>query len=437
MVSLGVGGVDMRRLHAIATAYACEPGKGSEPGIGWNIVRQLAAYHDLTVITRSNNRASIEAELERNPVPGLSFEYYDPPRWATWWKKGTRGLFAYYYWWQYGAYRRARRLFKEADADLVHHVTFGRYWSPSFLYRLNAPTVWGPVGGGESTPASLMKTLPLKGRVYEHLRSALRAVGEMDPFVRAMARKSHSVLATTDESRARLHSLGARNISVLGNAALDAGEITRLSEIPVRSESEVVYASIGRLLHWKGFHMGLEAFARANVPDSRYVVIGSGPAEEHLKTLAAKLGIADRVRFTGSLSRAETLTELAGIDVLVHPSLHDSGGWVCIEAMSAGRPVISLDLGGPSLMVTAETGAKVRPSSPDETLDELAFAMSALGDKESRTRLSANARRRAASDFTWQFKARQIAAEYTRIAGGELPHETEKIDDRKLEALTA
>ena len=354
------------------------------------------------MITRPNNRQAIEAELEKNPVQGLAFEYYDPPRWATWWKKGTRGLFAYYYWWQFGAYRRARQLFEVTEADLVHHVTFGRYWSPSFLYRLNAPTVWGPVGGGESTPGPLLKTLPLKGRVYEYLRSALRAVGELDPFVRTMARKAHSVLATTDESRERLHRLGAGNISVLGNAALDAGEVSRLGEIPVRSESGVVYASIGRLLHWKGFHLGLEAFARADVPDSKYVIIGSGPAQEHLEKLADSLGIAGRVRFAGSLSRTETLAELAGIDVLVHPSLHDSGGWVCIEAMSAGRPVVSLDLGGPAIMVTPETGSKVRPSSPDGTIDDLAAAMSELSDKELRTELSRNARQRAAQEFTWQ-----------------------------------
>ena len=50
--------------------------------------------------------------------------------------------------------------------------------------------------------------------------------------------------------------------------------------------------------------------------------------------------------------------------MLIHPSLHDSGGWVCLEAMAAGRPVICLDLGGPGLQVTEKTGIKVKASTP-------------------------------------------------------------------------
>ena len=58
------------RLKVLAFAYACEPNKGSEPGVGWNLARNIAKYHDVWVLTRSNNRTAIEQELAKAPVEG-------------------------------------------------------------------------------------------------------------------------------------------------------------------------------------------------------------------------------------------------------------------------------------------------------------------------------------------------------------------------------
>ena len=52
-----------KKLKVLISAYACEPNKGSEPEVGWQWALQMARYHDVTVLTRSNNRAGIEKEL--------------------------------------------------------------------------------------------------------------------------------------------------------------------------------------------------------------------------------------------------------------------------------------------------------------------------------------------------------------------------------------
>ena len=69
----------MRRLKVLMSAYACEPGRGSEPGVGWVVASEMARYHDVWVITRPNHRPFIEAELARNPQPDLHFVYWDLP----------------------------------------------------------------------------------------------------------------------------------------------------------------------------------------------------------------------------------------------------------------------------------------------------------------------------------------------------------------------
>jgi len=68
-------------MKVLMSAYACEPNKGSEPGIGWNWVLETARLgHEVWVLTRANNRANIETELAKlPPIKNLKFLYYDLP----------------------------------------------------------------------------------------------------------------------------------------------------------------------------------------------------------------------------------------------------------------------------------------------------------------------------------------------------------------------
>ena len=204
----------MTRLKVLMSAYACEPGKGSEPGVGWNTARAMAAHHDIWVITRANNHPAIEAELERDPVPNLHFVYYDLPEWLTWWKKGERGLELFYYLWQVAIYFVARKLHAAVGFDLVHHVTFVRYWSPSFVALLPVPFVWGPVGGGEAAPKVFQSDLGKKGQRHERLRAIVQRVAQRDPFVRMTARRSEEILVTTEETLEKVMHLPLTNQNV-------------------------------------------------------------------------------------------------------------------------------------------------------------------------------------------------------------------------------
>ena len=132
-----------RPLKILISAYACEPGKGSEPGVGWNNVEQAARFYHVWVMTRSNNRALIEEALAAQPMPNVHWIYLDLPHWASFWKKGQRGIHLYYSLWQILAYRKARRLHHDVGFDLAHHVTFVNYWLPIFLPLLPIPFVWG------------------------------------------------------------------------------------------------------------------------------------------------------------------------------------------------------------------------------------------------------------------------------------------------------
>ena len=404
-------------MKVLLSAYSCEPGKGSEPGIGWNIAREIAKYHKVWVLTRPDESGSaIEAELARNPVPNLNFVYFTLPVWGNGWRWGNGSMQLHYYLWQIQAYFVACRLHREIGFDLVQHVTFGRYWGPSFLSLLPVPFIWGPVGGGESAPKSFWQDFSLKGKIYETIRELNRWLGEHDPLVHLTARRSALALATTEETAERLYKLGVKDVQVFSNAGLPKEEISYLAKYALPDINLVRFISIGRLLHWKGFHLGLRAFALTEIDKSEYWIVGDGPELQRLEALATELGIIEKVRFWGALSRDETLNKLGECHVLIHPSLHDSGGWVCSEMMAAGRSVICLDLGGPAIQVTQETGVKVPAHNPEQAVRSLADAMTRLAyDPGLRVRMGQEGQRRVKEVFDWEAKGRFLVQFHEEI----------------------
>jgi glycosyltransferase involved in cell wall biosynthesis len=184
-------------------------------------------------------------------------------------------------------------------------------------------------------------------------------------------------------------------------------------------------AAVGLLLHWKGFELAIRSLAatRATVPDAELWIIGGGPERARLARVVADLGLSGRIRFLGSVPRVDVLRMLAECDVLLHPSLHDSGACVCTEALAAGRPVVCIDTGGPALQVTPECGFAVAPTSPRQAMDDLALAIQTLASNpELRLRMAEAARRRVREDLCWDRKGEQLAAIYEEVLGRSKHH---------------
>lgn len=406
-------------MKVLISAYSCEPGRGSERGVGWNVAREVAKRHEVWVLTRPDeSKAAIEAELAHNPVPNLHFVYFTLPFWQDSLRWGQSGAMqVHYYLWQIQAYFVARKLHREVGFDLAHHVTFVKYSSPSFLAFLPIPFIWGPVGGGETAPASFWKDFGLRAWFYEVSRDAVRKLGEFDPFARLTAQKSTVVRATTADTAARLRKMGATNPQIVPEVGLLEDELEALKQYSLPEAQPLRFISMGRLLHWKGYHLGLRAFAQANLPESEYWLVGEGPELERLRQMAITLGVADRVKFWGRLPREDTLTKLEACHVLVHPSLHDSGGWVCIEGMAAGRPVICLDLGGPAVQITSETGFKIAANNPEQASQKMAEAMVCLAkDPALLSQMGRAGQKRVSENYGWKAVGAHLDALYKKTA---------------------
>lgn len=426
-------------MRVIASAYACEPEKGSEPGVGWNWAKQIARFHEVWIITRKNNRPGIEAALAKDAIPNAHWIYIDLPRWASFWKKNRRGIHLYYYLWQICAYLRARKLHREIRFDLAHHLTFVNYWMPSFMFLLPIPFIWGPVGGGESAPRCFWSNLSPRGTAYEWLRHCAQRIGELDPFVKLSARRAAFVLTTTNETKGRLQKLGARRVSLVSQVGLTAKELSELGNLPTRHRGVFRVFSVGTLLHLKGFDLALMAFARfhAKHPQCEYWLFGDGPERTRLQKMANQLGVGDVVRFFGAVPRATLFNSLQEADVLLHPALHDSGGYASIEAMAAARPVICLDLGGPATQVDESNGVKLPATSPEQAVQDMATALCRLANDRTLLReLGVAARRHVQEEFGWAKKGQELNCLYSRISSRPTDRLQTQMDEATLTRLS-
>jgi glycosyltransferase involved in cell wall biosynthesis len=118
------------------------------------------------------------------------------------------------------------------------------------------------------------------------------------------------------------------------------------------------------------------------------------------------------------MSREELLGEMAQCDVFFFPSLRDGGGLVVVEAMSAGKPVVCLDLAGPGVHVTEACGVKVPAHSPQQAIRDLAGALERLYvDPALRRKMGEAARRRAEQVYEWDRVAGRILEAYEKVLG--------------------
>ena len=171
---------------------------------------------------------------------------------------------------------------------------------------------------------------------------------------------------------------------------------------------------VGRMEKRKGLKYLLRAFVRVKteMPDVRLVIVGDGKLRRRYERLIERIGIQD-VLFTGYVSDEEKARYLASADVLCAPNTgNESQGYVLLEAMASGTPVVASNIEGFAGVVThGVEGLLVLPKDAEA----LALALvHILADAEQRAEMGIRARARA-EQFGWDRIAQRVLSYYERL----------------------
>lgn len=360
-------------MRLLATAYACEPNRGSEPGAGWALARSLASFADTHVITRTGYRDAIEAELPNIPErDSLHFHYVQLPRRSSFYKKGQRGIRIHYTLWLGAAHALAKELADRHDFDAAWHLTMANAWLGSPGGPDGMPFIYGPVGGGVVPPIGLLPSLGMRGIAYEGTRLAMRAgFRYLNPLARSAVRNSDTVLVQNPDTADFLPRKHRHKAVVFQNALFPGEPPAKRSS----GERPRVALFASRLLAWKGAHLAVGALEHA--PDWRLIVCGDGPDAARVRRIVERSPARERIELRGAVSRDEvlrTMREEAGAFIL--PSLHDDSPLAVAEAVASGLPVVCLDRGGVPI-VAGKAGIAVEPGGRRMTEQRLGNALEA------------------------------------------------------------
>lgn len=179
--------------------------------------------------------------------------------------------------------------------------------------------------------------------------------------------------------------------------------------------SEIVIGKIARLFELKGHEYILDAapVIMERFPNVRLMFVGDGLLRESLQQHAERLGIADRVIFTGLVDPGEIPAMIKAMDMVVHASLREGLARVLPQSLLSAKPVVTFDIDGAGeVVIEGETGFLVQPGSVEGLADAI---IRALSDMPRAKAMAEEARRRFADRFRTETMVREIAEYYRRF----------------------
>jgi len=402
----------------LASCYAVNPFRGSEDAMGWNFIKQIARFNKVIAVTRENNKEAIELYMEQNPdevYNNITFIYFDLPYWMRFWKKGSRGAMLYYYMWQKGIVTHIKS--KKLNFDIVHNVNFHNDWTPSFLWKLEKPMVWGPVGHHPLIPSVYLKPYSFKYIIKDRLTWLVKNLfWSYSTDLKKTVKNANHIWCMNTGVAEKLN-LDRSSYSVFPSVASED-----FSKGSNDKKNNFHVISAGRFVPLKGFDLTIRSFitfldsiAVSERGNCKLTLVGSGPERSLYEKIIEDGKVQDNIEIIEWIERKELMKLYEKASVFMFPS-HEGAGMVVAEALSFGLPVICLDNIGPGQFITPECGFVIPESDYTTTVFNLKEALSKLYFSDALLpEMSTNARKRYVERFTWESRGEHLKIIYNNL----------------------
>ncbi len=404
-------------MRVLLSAYACAPNYGTEPGNGWNWAVHLAERGmEVRVLAEEGARAAIEEYCREHPETKVRFTFFRGGPAFLCRHSGLR-----YILWQRRAVREAKKLMRSERYEVVHHVTFGSVQVPTQLWRLGIPVVFGPVGGGQTAPASMLSYFG-PARRKERFRTLTLRLLPFSPWHRRSYRKIGLLLGTNRETLNVFRAMGRDDAALFLDAGLPDSFFASQPRVFAEEPTPLRVLWVGRLLPRKALPLTLDIMAKVSVPFT-LTILGSGLPEHAVRAMIHARGLEGRVIWKPErVPWSEVREAYRTHDVLLFNSLRDSLGAQLLEAMAMGLPVICLDLSGARDFVPAAAGYKVPVCSKEQVVMAVSAAVNRFGALPAAER---NEMSRVALAFakqhSWRTRAAAAETMYQELLAADKP----------------
>ncbi len=180
-------------------------------------------------------------------------------------------------------------------------------------------------------------------------------------------------------------------------------------------EDAIVAVTVGRFVYQKGHEYLIDAAVEITrrYPDLYFLFLGDGPDEKALRKQIAKLDLTNRFVFAGMVEDVDR--ELAGCDLMIHPSKEEPFGIALLEGMRMGLPIIASRVGGiPEVVSDGKSALLFEPCNPwaiAETASEI------LADRSRMKKMGEAGRERWQEKFNYENMIAQVSRCLTELRG--------------------
>ena len=391
-------------MKILINCCACSPFKGSEPGMGWNFLKEISKEHDVTAIVTLNFKDDIEKYLKESREDiNIKFYYVKEVKHNIIYKIYPPEFYWMYKKWQKDTYKLALELCKKEKFDIIHQLNMVGYREPGYLWKIkDIPFVWGPIGGFNITPWQMLLQMGLYGTLFYGCRNIINLwqMYTMSRVKKAMKR-ANAIIAATQDCKDRIKSLYKKDSTIIP----EVGTVEHdYNEIPKRNDNEPLKICwSGQHTPGKSLNLLIEALSINKNLNIELHIIGNGRETKKWQVLAKKLGLKNLIWYSW-VQRSQALEIMKRSHLFVITSMSDLTSTVLLEALSYGLPVIAMDHCGFSNVINGKCGIKIPIKNKKQVVEDLQKAIEFYYNNETeRFNASQNAKLRS-NDYKWDNK---------------------------------
>jgi glycosyltransferase involved in cell wall biosynthesis len=369
----------------LVVAYAVSPTRGSEYSVAWNYLTEMSKDNEIVVLygvsgDHMGDIDEMEAWLSTNLISNVRFVPVLPNKITTRLNiLNQKGIFPYAFYlafnfWQRQIYLEVEKIIKHEKFDLIHNLNPIGYREPGYLWKLDLPYIWGPIGGIPNRPSQLFKDLNLKSRIFFTIRNWVNTIQfKFNSRLKQALKKTDLLLTATSENKdIVLKEYNVESIHISENGIVESDFNRALNCVDLKEGETLNIVWIGTIDERKSINFLIEALIKIKNQNWHLHILGQGPMKEKMQQRAIEMQINDKLTWHGHVERSKVLSLLQSIHLHIITSLGEATTTVLFEAMTNGIPTITLNHCGMKDVVCDKCGVKIGINSVEQIKNDLA-----------------------------------------------------------------